>query len=78
MKILYLLFAVLILAFLSQPGNAQDRCHSIRGRCYPNRCPGGLDHGQVDCRYRWRCCPWWKMMPSPSTTLDVFKIWPMT
>uniref|UniRef100_A0A182C5S4 Defensin n=1 Tax=Phalotris mertensi TaxID=1260334 RepID=A0A182C5S4_9SAUR len=57
MKILYLLFALLFLAFLSEPGNAQPRCHSQGGRCYFLLCPWNtIDHGQLDCPGTRICC----------------------
>nr|APZ74626.1 beta-defensin-like protein [Phalotris mertensi]APZ74627.1 beta-defensin-like protein [Phalotris mertensi]APZ74628.1 beta-defensin-like protein [Phalotris mertensi]APZ74630.1 beta-defensin-like protein [Phalotris mertensi]APZ74631.1 beta-defensin-like protein [Phalotris mertensi] len=57
MKILYLLFALLFLAFLSQPGNAQPRCHSRGGRCYSPRCPINTKcHGKMDCPRGSICC----------------------
>nr|AGF25395.1 beta-defensin-like protein [Lachesis muta] len=57
MKILYLLFPFLFLAFLSEPGNAQGQCHQQRGRCFLHQCP--LSHyflGRLDCGPGRRCC----------------------
>ncbi|KAG8123034.1 hypothetical protein E2320_018385 [Naja naja] len=57
MKILYLLFAFLFLVCLSQPGNAQSQCGSLRGVCYRPYCPHGLQYlGQVDCPWGAVCC----------------------
>ncbi|KAK9405227.1 beta-defensin-like [Crotalus adamanteus] len=57
MKILYLLFAFLFLAFLSEPGNAQRLCLRRGGLCFPNPCPHGHhDFGQLDCGREWKCC----------------------
>nr|AEY69048.1 crotamine-like precursor [Thamnodynastes strigatus]AEY69049.1 crotamine-like precursor [Thamnodynastes strigatus]APZ74619.1 beta-defensin-like protein [Thamnodynastes strigatus]APZ74621.1 beta-defensin-like protein [Thamnodynastes strigatus]APZ74622.1 beta-defensin-like protein [Thamnodynastes strigatus] len=57
MKILYLLFALLFLAFLSEPGNAQDLCHNLGGRCFRNRCSWSLrNHGGQDCPWGSVCC----------------------
>ncbi|XP_015680255.1 crotasin-like [Protobothrops mucrosquamatus] len=81
MKILYLLFTFLFLAFLSEPGNAQPpECRNIGGQCYQSRCPDGKNNnGWKDCEWGQLCCNRkWKIMPSPSTTMDTIKIWPMT
>ncbi|XP_039220077.1 myotoxin-1-like [Crotalus tigris] len=82
MKILYLLFAFLFLAFLSEPGNAQPRCRRLGGKCFRKRCPPKHVYlGRQDCWQRRRCCKSfgkWKIMPSPSRTMDIFKIWPRT
>ncbi|KAG8127320.1 hypothetical protein E2320_014249 [Naja naja] len=57
MKILYLLFAFLFLAFLSEPGNAQRRCHSLRGRCHYRHCRGNtISIGIQDCQQGFLCC----------------------
>nr|BAN89440.1 crotasin-like_protein [Ovophis okinavensis] len=57
MKILYLLFAFLFLAFLSEPGNAQGQCYRPGGLCLSDPCPSGhLDLGQVDCQPGQKCC----------------------
>nr|AGF25389.1 beta-defensin-like protein [Bothrops leucurus] len=57
MKILYLLFTFLFLAFLSEPGNAQRRCRQKGGMCLPGPCPPGyVSLGQQDCRRGQMCC----------------------
>nr|AEU60009.1 crotamine 1 [Crotalus oreganus helleri] len=59
MKILYLLFAFLFLAFLSEPGNAYKRCHKKGGHCFPKEkicIPPSSDFGKMDCRWKWKCC----------------------
>ncbi|KAK9405289.1 beta-defensin-like [Crotalus adamanteus] len=57
MKILYLLFAFLFLAFLSEPGNAQRRCRRLGGRCHFRRCPfETFDIGKQDCGLLQKCC----------------------
>nr|APZ74629.1 beta-defensin-like protein [Phalotris mertensi] len=58
MKILYLLFALLFLAFLSEPGNAQFYfCVGGRGRCYSGPCPRPTtDIGNQNCPGRLTCC----------------------
>nr|AGF25386.1 beta-defensin-like protein [Bothrops jararaca] len=57
MKILYLLFTFLFLAFLSEPGNAQEECLQQGGFCRLIRCPFGYDSPeQQDCRKGQRCC----------------------
>nr|QIM55390.1 beta defensin-like protein [Sistrurus miliarius] len=57
MKILYLLSAFLFLAFLSEPGNAQPRCHGVSGFCRPDHCPPGTtDIRQQDCPWGQSCC----------------------
>ncbi|KAK9405202.1 beta-defensin-like [Crotalus adamanteus] len=57
MKILYLLFAFLFLAFLSEPGDAQPRCLHRGGLCFPNRCPPRyVDLKQLDCSPQRKCC----------------------
>ncbi|KAK9405203.1 beta-defensin-like [Crotalus adamanteus] len=57
MKILYLLFTFLFLAFLSEPGNAQRLCLRRGGHCFGYQCPGGfLDLGQLDCPRQFTCC----------------------
>ncbi|XP_007444912.1 crotamine-like [Python bivittatus] len=80
MKILYLLFASLLLAFLPEPGNASHRCQGKGGHCCLFKNCRYQNMGRVDCQPGWTCCRRgrWKIMPSPSTTLDVFKICPMT
>ncbi|XP_013908048.1 PREDICTED: crotamine CRO3-like [Thamnophis sirtalis] len=80
---LYLLFAFLFLAFLSESGNAQRWCHRRGGRCFSHRCLQNFENlGKIDCRQSHICCrpngAQWKIMPSPSSIQDVFKIWPMT
>ncbi|KAK9405256.1 beta-defensin-like [Crotalus adamanteus] len=55
MKILYLLFAFLFLAFLSEPGDAQPRCNQVGGFCRPVRCPRTSEI-EKDCGLRWKCC----------------------
>ncbi|KAG8147756.1 hypothetical protein E2320_001419 [Naja naja] len=57
MKILYLLFAFIFLAFLSEPGNAQPRCRRLGGRCFQRRCPPiSINVGGQDCRMGFICC----------------------
>uniref|UniRef100_A0A182C5X6 Defensin n=2 Tax=Phalotris mertensi TaxID=1260334 RepID=A0A182C5X6_9SAUR len=57
MKILYLLFALLFLAFLSEPGNAQRICLGGRGFCHSTPCPRStIDYGKKDCWGSLRCC----------------------
>nr|AGF25387.1 beta-defensin-like protein [Bothrops jararaca] len=57
MKILYLLFTFLFLAFLSEPGNAQVRCRRLGGICILSRCPLRYDSlGQQDCLKGQKCC----------------------
>nr|QIM55387.1 beta defensin-like protein [Sistrurus miliarius]QIM55388.1 beta defensin-like protein [Sistrurus miliarius]QIM55389.1 beta defensin-like protein [Sistrurus miliarius] len=57
MKILYLLFAFLFLAFLSEPGNARGQCRRLEGRCFRRRCPlRHVDLKLQDCGPRRRCC----------------------
>nr|AGF25391.1 beta-defensin-like protein [Bothrops matogrossensis] len=57
MKILYLLFTFLFLAFLSEPGNAQRRCRQRRGICRPRPCPPeNFSLGRLDCQMGQMCC----------------------
>ncbi|XP_060548147.1 crotamine-like [Pantherophis guttatus] len=56
MKIIYLLFAFLFLAFLSEPGNAQPVCYSRRGSCLHVCLPPSVDLHRLDCRHGWTCC----------------------
>nr|AGF25383.1 beta-defensin-like protein [Bothrops atrox] len=57
MKILYLLFTFLFLAFLSEPGNAQRECYWQRGFCRSKGCPFGYDSlGRLDCPLGYVCC----------------------
>ncbi|KAK9412215.1 Cts-p2: Crotasin [Crotalus adamanteus] len=56
MKILYLLFAFLFLAFLSEPGNADHKCRDAGGMCSLTMCVTGTDLGQQDCVSQLRCC----------------------
>ncbi|KAK9405151.1 beta-defensin-like [Crotalus adamanteus] len=59
MKILYLLFAFLFLAFLSERGNAQRRCRRLGGCCHFRRCPSEtFNLGQLDCGLLQKCCRW--------------------
>ncbi|KAK9405255.1 beta-defensin-like [Crotalus adamanteus] len=56
MKILYLLFAFLFLAFLSEPGNAQRQCFNLQGSCR-FICPlGTTNSGEQDCEPLLSCC----------------------
>nr|BAN89441.1 crotasin-like_protein [Ovophis okinavensis] len=56
MKILYLLFAFLFLAFLSEPGSASHKCHDAKGMCSLTECTSGTNLGQKDCAKNLRCC----------------------
>ncbi|KAK9405150.1 beta-defensin-like [Crotalus adamanteus] len=57
MKILYLLFTFLFLAFLSEPGNAHQQCRRVGGHCFRKLCPPRHRYlGQQDCGPRRRCC----------------------
>nr|AGF25392.1 beta-defensin-like protein [Bothrops neuwiedi] len=57
MKILYLLFTFLFLAFLSEPGNAQPECCQEGGICHSKQCPLGYSSlGRLDCQLGQRCC----------------------
>nr|AGF25394.1 beta-defensin-like protein [Lachesis muta] len=60
MKILYLLFPFLFLAFLSEPGNAQEWCRGLGGFCSFYQCRPGHDLGPQDCWPERRCCRWGK------------------
>ncbi|KAK9405263.1 beta-defensin-like [Crotalus adamanteus] len=57
MKILYLLFAFLFLAFLSEPGNAQRLCRQVGGFCNFSRCPFPTSNiGKLGCGPQRKCC----------------------